>query len=58
MSEKKQVYEKPLLRKVRLEVKTSVLAVCNISNSQTPTPGCNLPASACFNYPRPGARTE
>lgn len=34
--EQKQAYEKPSLRKVRLEVKTSVLSTCH--NSQTVTP--------------------
>jgi hypothetical protein len=55
MSEKKQAYERPVLRKVRLEVKTSVLAVCNISSSTTPAPGCNLPNSNCMDYPRPSS---
>ena len=31
MIEKKQAYEKPALRKVRLEVRTSVLATCHLS---------------------------
>jgi hypothetical protein len=56
---KKQTYEKPVLRKVRLEVKTSVLASCNVSSSVTPaanmdngyTP-CNSPFSSCVDYPR------
>jgi hypothetical protein len=37
--EKKQAYDKPLLRKVRLEVKTSVLAACNTSAVSTPGVG-------------------
>lgn len=32
----KEPYEKPALRKVRLEIKTSVLAVCHTSPSQIP----------------------
>jgi len=36
MEQNKRAYEKPSLRKVRLEVKTSVLATCH--NSQTNTP--------------------
>jgi len=32
----KRDYEKPLLRKVRLEIKTSVLTVCNTSIVSTP----------------------
>jgi hypothetical protein len=34
--DKKQLYHKPLLRKVRLEVKTSVLGVCNTTSNLTP----------------------
>jgi hypothetical protein len=33
--EKKKAYEKPILRKVRLEVKTSVLATCNTTSVST-----------------------
>jgi hypothetical protein len=36
VTEKKQAYEKPVLRKVRLEVKTSVLAACHVSGEVTP----------------------
>ena len=52
MKEKKQAYERPALRKVRLEVKTSVLVDCNTSVSTTPVEdiaGCNL--TGCYNYP-------
>ena len=45
--EKKLAYEKPVLRKVRLEVKTSVLAVCNSSIVPTPQggiPNCHIPS--------------
>ena len=52
--ENKQAYEKPLLRKVRLEVKTSVLAACNTSAVSTPgtgvapaTLGCKL-VTMCY----------
>ena len=48
---KKQAYEKPELRRVRLEVKTSVLVTCNVSSSTTPSPGCNVVGSDCHNYP-------
>jgi hypothetical protein len=37
--ENKKEYEKPELRKVRLEVKTSVLAVCNTSTVWQPANG-------------------
>lgn len=33
---RKTQYEKPSLRKVRLEVKTSVLSVCNTSFTSSP----------------------
>ena len=52
--EKKQVYEKPLLRKVRLEAKTSVLATCNTSTFTQPRDvpvlgaGCGPLANNCF----------
>lgn len=43
MSKKKRAYEKPALRKVRLEVKTSVLAVCHTSTVATPNnPSCQV----------------
>ena len=47
---KKRAYEKPVLRKVKLEVKTSVLAVCNTSTSTTPAP-CNQVGNFCVDYP-------
>jgi hypothetical protein len=34
--DEKRVYEKPALRKVRLDVKTAVLATCNSSTISTP----------------------
>ncbi len=43
--EKKQAYEKPALRKVRLEVKTSVLASCHssvVTSPQTAPVPCKL----------------
>mgnify|MGYP003574257795 CR=1 FL=1 len=46
---KKRAYEKPVLRKVKLEVKTSVLAVCNTSTSTTFAP-CNT-GNYCVDYP-------
>jgi len=53
--ETKQAYEKPLLRKVRLEVKTSVLATCNTSVVSTPmdipTPGAGCVANMCYTAP-------
>lgn len=49
---KKQVYEKPLLRKVRLEIKTSVLDVCNTSTAVQPTDvpvlGAGCIANMCY----------
>ena len=49
--QRKPTYEKPVLRKVRLEVKTSVLVDCNTSVSTTPVDvaGCNV--TGCYNYP-------
>lgn len=42
----KPEYQKPLLRKVRLEIKTSVLTVCNTSivttPQQSPTQTCKI----------------
>lgn len=57
MMETRKAYARPTLQKVRIEVKTSVLAQCNISVWTTPTVpvACNLPSSTCFDYPRPGA---
>lgn len=49
---KKRTYEKPLLRKVRLEPKTSVLSVCNTSTTATPTnsptPGAGCALNQCY----------
>jgi len=48
--EKKQAYEKPVLRKVRLNVKNSVLSSCNVSGTTTPaTPDtCRAIGSTCY----------
>ena len=48
--DKKRVYEKPLLRKVRLEVKTSVLAACNTSAVTTPSASvtANCKINLCY----------
>jgi hypothetical protein len=49
--EAKKVYEKPMLRKVRLEVKNSVLATCHTSTSisaKTADFPCNV--VTCFTY--------
>jgi len=43
--ENRKPYEKPVLRKVRLEVKTSVLATCNTSVTMTPNSGVSLPCT-------------
>lgn len=55
--EKKQAYEKPVLRKVRLDVKTSVLSACNSSTNATPdaTPfgGKTCKTSGCMTPPPP-----
>ena len=42
--EKKQAYERPVLRKVRLEVRTSVLATCHLSGDFGQLPCENNPA--------------
>jgi hypothetical protein len=50
--ENKKLYERPVLRKVRLEVKTSVLATCNNSvpgSAKTQAVPCNI--SSCSTYP-------
>ncbi len=54
-TEKKKVYEKPALRKVRLEVRNAVLASC-FSSSSTYTaadPVCQQPFSTCVYPPQP-----
>ncbi len=43
----KQAYDKPRLRKVRLEVKTSVLADCNTSIVSQPS---NYPVTGTCKY--------
>lgn len=53
--QQKHRYEKPELRRVRLEVKTSVLDVCNNSIVTTakddPTPGAGCRINICFTAP-------
>ena len=51
--EMKQPYEKPKLRKVRLDVRTSVLTVCKTSYVVTgdDTLGCEPPAPPCSTVP-------
>ena len=44
MIEKKQAYEKPALRKVRLEVRTSVLSACHLSGDFAMSPCEDNPA--------------
>jgi hypothetical protein len=50
--DKKQAYHKPVLRKVQLEVTTSVLATCNTTTNLTPknipTPGAGCSANMCY----------
>ena len=49
MEKEKQVYEKPQLRKVRLDVKASVLAVCHSSLAPAAeTPGGCLSIPLCY----------
>jgi hypothetical protein len=53
-TKKKKPYEKPLLRKVRLEVRTSVLAVCNTSTNFDPKTDVACSAAfGCYNPPTP-----
>jgi hypothetical protein len=47
--EKKRVYEKPALRRVRLDVKTAVLATCNLSTTTDPDGICVVVKGTCFN---------
>ena len=50
--EKKLEYQKPSLRRVRLDIRTSVLSVCNTSIVSQPKGvlGCKLDP-ACFTAP-------
>ena len=56
--EKKRAYQKPVLRKVRLEVKTSVLSTCHTSQTQQPNgvpdPLKNCALNMCFTNTHPG----
>lgn len=46
--EKKKPYKAPVFRQVRLEVKTSVLAVCQTSTNISPNvTTCNQPLTYC-----------
>ena len=55
--DKKQAYHKPVLRKVQLEVATSVLATCNTSQSATPknvpTFGAGCLVNNCYSNTNP-----
>lgn len=46
--ERKQAYERPKLRKVRLDIKTSVLSVCRTSLDIDPAPSCQTPEAGCW----------
>jgi len=46
--EKKRVYERPALRMVRLDVKTAVLSVCNMSATSDPAPLCTVSPGTCY----------
>lgn len=46
----KQVYEKPALRRVHLDVKTAVLGTCNLSTGAEMLPGCAIEGASCI-YP-------
>lgn len=49
----KKPYEAPMVKKVRLEVKESVLAVCHTSQSLDPSylpGGCQLISNHCLDY--------
>ncbi len=46
---KKQVYEKPALRRVRLEVKAAVLSTCNLSTTVDANQVCVVSPGTCFN---------
>lgn len=48
MKKEKLSYEKPELHKVRLDVKSSVLTVCNTSIVVDPSPTCQLPEGTCW----------
>ena len=49
----KEAYQKPLLRKVQLEVRTSVLAACHTSTQTQPNEGDPLFCwvTECFTHP-------
>ena len=45
--DKKKLYERPSLTKVRLDAKSSVLALCNTSTQQGVAPTCRTPDTPC-----------
>ena len=49
MAKEKRPYEPPAFRKVRLEVKSSVLAVCSLSTSVSPIFGTCKTVAPCLN---------
>jgi hypothetical protein len=47
VTEKKKRYERPLLTKVRLDVASSVLALCNTSTQMGVEPICRTATQSC-----------
>ena len=49
--EKKKSYEAPKVKRVRLDVKSSVMGVCQQSPDFIVAPSCELPGSNCPDAP-------
>lgn len=45
--EKKKIYETPKVKRVRLDVKSSVMGSCQQSPDWVIAPSCDLPGSTC-----------
>lgn len=51
--EKKKHYEAPEVKRVKLDVKSSVMGSCQQSPDFIIAPSCDVPGSACPTYPYP-----
>jgi hypothetical protein len=49
--EKKKIYEAPKVKRVRLDVKSSVMGLCQQSPDWVIAPTCDIPGGGCPTYP-------
>lgn len=48
---KKKTYEAPQVKRVSLDIKSSIMGNCQMSPDNIIGPSCNIPGSVCPTYP-------